>query len=91
MFCVYLNPHKMYDNLEAKRKKIATQKKVGYQIIKKRGGRPKAPEKKKYHIKMPILLHEEVKREGKPIGLNVSSFICVAVKEKLDKMKLNVN
>lgn len=79
----------MFDNLETKRKKITAQKKVGDKIIKKKAGRPRAPEKEKYHFKMPVLLRKEMQEEAKRIGINMSAFVCSAVREKLDKPKLN--
>lgn len=82
---MYLNIHIMFDNLEKKRRKITTQKKLGEKIVKKKAGRPRTPEKAKYHFKMPILLHKEMQEEAERIGINMSSFVCSAVREKLNR------
>jgi len=76
----------MFENLEKKRIKISSQKKVDGVILKKKSGRPRAPEKGKYHFKIPIALHTEIKEKSKIIGCNISSFVCQAVKDKLDKL-----
>ncbi len=74
----------MFDSIDEK-VKISTQKKVNGKIIKKKGGRPKNPEKKKYHLKIPILLHNQMKKEASRRGVNMSSFVCDAIIEKLSR------
>lgn len=75
----------MFDNLDEQKLKIPTQKKIDGKIAKKKSGRPRAPEKGKYHFKMPITLHNTLRSQADQIGVSISSFVCMAVQEKIDK------
>ncbi len=72
----------MFDSIDEK-VSISTQKKVNGKIVKKKGGRPKNPEKKKYHFKIPILLHNQMKKAASKAGVNMSCFVCDAITKKL--------
>lgn len=75
----------MFDELEKKRKKIATQKKVGEKVIVKKAGRPREPEKKPRHLKIPELLYKQAKQKSSDLGMNLSSFVCLAIKNEINK------
>ncbi len=77
----------MFDDIEKTVKSISNQKEVRGVIIKKKAGRPRKPESGKYHIKMPITLYEEIKRESARMGGTISSFLGIAAREKLDRLK----
>ncbi len=81
----------MFDNLDQKQKKIASQKLVGNAVVRKKAGRPKKPFSMKKHVKIPVLLIKEINTACEHHGMGFSAFLCMAAREKLAAMKNEFN
>lgn len=77
----------MFDNIEKKVKIAPTQTNTDGEVAKKSHGRPRLPEMATYQVRLGIVLQQKAKDFCKEAGVSISSFIGLAIEEKLNKTK----